>query len=563
MITQKKEKKLQTSKNSTKTIKKSDKFKNKNEFQSRKHSNERKDKYKTQIVRQIYNQVFFYTYKNQNDQNININQNKLNNFINPSKRSTKKKIIRSSQNRSINQKNIIPVPLKKNSKVRLTLKTKLDTNFISNELSKIYIKATNSTTELNLSSDEKNNITIDNVKNESFKNRESEINKKKDFFMVNLTSNSDVKSIEQKKNLKSENNIKSRNMNKINNLQNKYEYQTKVLNIIKSNLDYNKRKQNKELDNRKTTQNKTQENKDNENSKRKNERKEPKKYMNSKDNIIEIHKIKHDIFDSLKQNMSNYYYIAVIGNKFRNNKNNRKLYKVRNIENSITIKENKTFNKEKVTNYFEQIDLPSIPNVGDNSFLKSKPLNKGIFPINNNEIFLCDNDKKKALHFKKIDSERKAEKSISERKRNKFKNIISNNNSPINDNKEKSYKNFTFYKSNKNSTDFKNCLQFLEVNDLKFNNYHNTNIYKKINGFNDNNNNFNNKEIRNSSIKKKERKNFKKINKNKFKGSNSKVAILDINKSEKNTNISTSNIMSKRAFSNIKKKQKKKIKVII
>lgn len=205
MYTQKKEKTLQTSKNSATTIKKSDKCKNKKRFQTRKHSNEKNEKYKTQIVRQIYNHIFFYTFKNQNDQNININLNKQNNFINPSKRSIKKRKIRSSQNKSINQKNNIPLPLKKSSKVRLTLKTKIDTNFISNEISKNYIKATSSTTELNLSSDEKNNITIDNnAKNESFKNRGSEINKKKYIFMVNKTSNSDIKSMEQKKNLKIE-----------------------------------------------------------------------------------------------------------------------------------------------------------------------------------------------------------------------------------------------------------------------------------------------------------------------------------------------------------------------
>ena len=46
---------------------------------------------------------------------------------------------------------------------------------------------------------------------------------------------------------KSENNIKSRNMYKVNNPQNKSEYQKKVLNIIKSNRDYNKKNLNKEF----------------------------------------------------------------------------------------------------------------------------------------------------------------------------------------------------------------------------------------------------------------------------------------------------------------------------
>ena len=561
MYTQKKEKTLQTTKNSTTTIKKSNKCKNKKRFQTRKHSNEKNDKYKTQIVRQIYNHFFFYTFKNQNDQNININLNKQNNFINPNKRSIKKKKIRSSQNKSINQKKNIPLPLNKSSKVRLTLKTKIDTNFISNEISKNYIKATSSTTELNLSSDEKNNITIDNnAKNESFKSRGSEINKNKYFFMVNKTSNSDAKSMEQKKNLKSENNIKSRNMNKNNYLQNKHEYQTKVLNIIKSNLDYNKKKLNKELDNRKATQNKIQENKYNENSKRKEERKISKRYINTKDNIIEIHKIKNDIFDSLKENMSNYYYIVVAGNKLKSNKrnkSNKKLYKVRNSENSITIKENKTFNKEQVPIYLDQIDLSSIPKFCGNSSLKSKPLNKEMFSKINNEIVLCDKDKKKALHYKKINSGQRKEKSISERKNNKFKTIIRNNNNlSINDSNETSNKDYTFAKSNKNSKDFKNCVKFIEKNDFKSNNYHNTKIYKEINGCNDIKNIFNNKEIRNSSIKKKEKRNLKKTNKIKFKGSNSRVTILDFNKTSKNTNanLNRSNNIIKRDFSNIKKK---------
>ena len=548
MFTQKKERKLQTSKNSTTTIKKSDKCKNKNQFQARRHSNEKSDKYKTKIVRQIYNQLFFYTYKNQNNQN---------NIINPSKRSIKKKIIRSSQNKSLNQKNNIPLPLKRNSKVRLTLKTKLVTNFISNEISKNYIKATSSTTELNLSSDEKYNITIDNnAKNESFKSKGSEINKKKNFFMVNKTSNSDVKNMEQKQNLKSENNIKSRNMHKNNNLKNKHEYQTKVLNIIKSNLDYKKKKLNKELDNRKTTQNKIQENKDNENSKRKEEKKEFKKNKKSKDNIIEIHKIKNDIFDSLKENMSNYYYIVVTGNKLKSNKSNKKLYKVRNSENSINIKENKTFNKEKVPIYFEQIDLPSIPNACENASLKSKPLNK-VMLSKNNEMFL-NKDKSKALNFKKLNSVQREEKSISERKNSRFKNIIRKNNLSINDINETSKKNFTFAPSNKNSKDFKNGLKFIETDDLKSNKYHNTKIHKEVNECNYSNNNFNNKETRNSSIKKKEKRNLKKINKNKFKGSNSRVTILDINKTCKNTNISSSNNNTKRTFSNNKKKSIKK-----
>ena len=551
MYTQKKEKKLQTSKNSTTTIKKSDKFKNKKECQARKHSNEKNDKYKTQIIRQIYNQLFFYTYKNQNNQNINISQNEI---IKPCKRSTKKKIIRSSQNKSINQKNNIPYPLKRNSKVRLTLKNKLDTNFISNEVSKNYIKATNNTTELNLSSDEKYNITIDNnFKNESFKSRGSEINKKEKLFMVNKTNNSDVKSMEQKKILKSENNIKSRNMHQNNNLKNKHEYQTKVLNIIRSNLDFNKKRLNKEFDNRKTIQNKIQENKDNENSRRKEERKEHKKNINKKDNIIETHKIRNNIFDSLKENVSNYYYIVVAGNKLKNNDSNNKSYKIRNSENSINIKENRTFNKEKVPIYFEKIDPPSIPNVCENS-LKSKPLSK-VMLSKKNEIVLYDKDQKKALYFKKKNIGLREEKSISERKNNRFKNIIQNvNNLSINDSNEISNKNYIFAKSNRNSKDFKNCLKFIEANDLKSNNYHNTKIYQEINECKYNNNNFNSKEIRNSSIKKKEKRNLKKTNRSKFKGNNSRITILDINKSGKNDNKSTSNNSTNRAFSNTKKK---------
>ena len=167
----------------------------------------------------------------------------------------------------------------------------------------------------------------------------------------------------------------------------------------------------------------------------------------------------------------------------------------------------------------------------------------------NNEIILCDKDKKKAVHYKKINSGQRAEKSISERKNNKFKTIIRNNNNlSINDSNETSNKDYTFVKSNKNSKDFKNCVKFIETNDFKSNNYHNTKIYKEINGCNDIRNIFNNKKIRNSSIKKKEKRNLKKINKNKFKVSNSRVTILDINKTNKNTNLNTSNNITKRSF---------------
>ena len=92
------------------------------------------------------------------------------------------------------------------------------------------------------------------------------------------------------------------------------------------------------------------------------------------------------------------------GNKLKSNKSNKiskKLYKVRNSENSITIKENKTFNKEQIPIYFDQIDLSSIPKFCGNSSLKSKPLNKDMFSKNNNEIVLCDKDKKRLFIIKK------------------------------------------------------------------------------------------------------------------------------------------------------------------
>lgn len=56
-------------------------------------------------------------------------------------------------------------------------------------------------------------------------------------------------------------------------------------------------------------------------------------------------------------------------------------------------------------------------------------------------------------------------------------------------------------------------------------------------------------------LKRKKKRNLKKTNRSKFKGNNSRITILDINKSGKNDNKSTSNNSTNRAFQILKKNQ--------
>ena len=150
MINQNKDKRIiQSSKNSTTLLKKFNEVKNKNNIKNRKDSNE---KYKTQIINQIYNKHFLF--QNNNNQHFSINninnKSNYNNFI--SKRGLKKNLLKNFQNnKSISQKNNIILPMKKNGKDKLKIKTKLYGNYTSIDLSKNNLKQTNSTTEVNMS----------------------------------------------------------------------------------------------------------------------------------------------------------------------------------------------------------------------------------------------------------------------------------------------------------------------------------------------------------------------------------------------------------------------------
>ena len=87
---------LQSSKNSTTLLQSINYTKNNNNINNRKYSNE---KYKSQIINQIYNKLcLIYNSNLQKTLNNNINdKSNYNNFINPNKRNIKKNIIRNSQ----------------------------------------------------------------------------------------------------------------------------------------------------------------------------------------------------------------------------------------------------------------------------------------------------------------------------------------------------------------------------------------------------------------------------------------------------------------------------------
>jgi hypothetical protein len=211
---------LQSSKNSSTVLKKSYPTKNQKLMLKRKFS---KEKYKTQIINHIYNKLFLYSndyIQNVSDSNKNMNNSNYNNFMNKAKRSINKNFIRNSQKyKSINQKNSIPVPMKKTSKDKLKIKTKLYGSYMSNDLSKNYLKPTNSTTEINITFDD-NNLPDENLHNE----KKKESNK--------LKNNNDEKTLELKNNTKKTNiNISNHNQSIYNNILNE---NTNTNHIIKN-----------------------------------------------------------------------------------------------------------------------------------------------------------------------------------------------------------------------------------------------------------------------------------------------------------------------------------------
>ena len=117
--------------------------------------------------------------------------------MNTTKRNINKNLIRNSQQfKSINQKNSIPVPMKKTSKDKLIIKTKLYGSYISNDLSKNYLKPTNSTTEINITFDG-NDLPDDNHHKD----------KKKEKDNIKFKNDTDNKNLEQRNSLKKGNNI--------------------------------------------------------------------------------------------------------------------------------------------------------------------------------------------------------------------------------------------------------------------------------------------------------------------------------------------------------------------
>ena len=181
---------FKSSKNSTTLIQKSYPINNKNEIKNRKFSSE---KFKTQVINQIYNKIFLSINNTSNTNNISINSKSKNkgnyfNYINPNKINIKKNIIRNQNNKSLNQKNNIPFPLKKTSKKKLKIKTKLYVNsFMQNDISKNYLKQTNSTTEVNISLNNENNIIeekYDKIKKEKNNNNNSNEN----LILINISN---------------------------------------------------------------------------------------------------------------------------------------------------------------------------------------------------------------------------------------------------------------------------------------------------------------------------------------------------------------------------------------
>ena len=469
MINQNKDKRIiQSSKNSTTLLKKFNEVKNKNNIKNRKDSNE---KYKTQIINQIYNKHFLF--QNNNNQHFSINninnKSNYNNFI--SKRGLKKNLLKNFQNnKSISQKNNIILPMKKNGKDKLKIKTKLYGNYTSIDLSKNNLKQTNSTTEVNMSLNENNNVTEEQLEKKKDKIKKKNENKNKynsnddNLILINISNNSNSKKKEKnKKNnirrkLSSNNIYKKKNDNSSN----------KIVNVI-SNISY-KRKKIKFNGFKKSNHenNKIIEKKFDAHSFQKlNDQKTKinKKNWETKNNETQIQK-KNNIFDTFKENKGNYYYLVVSDSKFEN-RNNKEKQKFRNLEDSISINNNRTYHIEKIPKYIYKKDLSPIPNLnGENTFKLKEPYNK-ILLVNNNETIAYDREKLSLNNINKIADEQ----SVSERNNNKYKNIIINkiilNNKP----------NKTIYKKSKILKN-NNKSNIIKYNEIENNEHYLENILK-------------------------------------------------------------------------------------
>ena len=539
---------LQSSKNSTTVLKKSYNTKNQKLLENRKYSNE---KYKTQIINHIYNKLFLYSndyLQNVSNNNTNMNKSNYNNFMNTTKRNVSKNLIRNSHKyKSINQKNSIPFPIKKTSKDKLKIKTKLYGSYMSNDMSKNYLKPTNSTTEINITSDD-NNVTQD------YNNKEKKnvsMKQKNECNNNNITNNND-KNMEQKNSTKKGNNHNYNKSSTSNILQRTNDSaNSRVLKVIETNLKDKKKK----IDISKKNKNKLNQKNIEINSLKKEENKNNnKKNIQSTKNKVEIQKKnQNNIFDSLKENKVNYYFLVVSGNKLNNKKIKENNKFINKNNNTVTKYNNNTCNLEELHKYSNKIDLSPIPNLLGDSTTKLRNQNNHKLFLNNEEIMLSD-EGKKYLNYTNII---KNEQSISERKNNKYKNIIINpnlinndNNNKFSDKKENTFhkknkiinnykNNYIKYKESKNSKPFsQNIIKKTELNDKmkSIENKKNNNIKRKLNkNSNINKKNKNNNIDINDIFKNNNNNNLKNV-KYKIKNSNSNISILETNSNEKFNN---------------------------
>ena len=576
MLNQMKQKKIiQSSKNSITILQKINPTKNQKLIQKRKETNE---KYKTDDIKQIYNKIFFYN-SNNNHPNVSKNNDRFshNNFMNQNKRNLNRNLIRNSlNNKTINLKNNIPFPLKKNSKEKLKIKTKIyGASYISNDLSKNNMKQTNNTTEVNISSEENNNnLTIDNNDKESKKEND---NKDENIVLINLTNKSDSNNLIQKNTTKNCIN-KIKNINNINIFQkNNYNTNNKIINIIEKNVKCNKN--NKKTNNTNSQNNKRNtEDKDFLSSLKKEESQENnKKYIDVKKSKIQVKKqFKNNIFNSLKENKPNYYYLVVCENKLKNQKSNDEINKLKKNELSMPINNHKTFNKNKVIKNMDKRDLSPKNNFFGDSSSKIKVSYKKILLVNNEEITICEDNKKSLNNLKNNSIIKNTDKSISEGKYNNNKKIIVNKKIINDNNKSNNSSNNTFFKKNKNIYNNNYKSNFLKVRDMKSKKPNSHNKFKKLgtddnkieqnkkenilnnNCYSNNNINFKNNEKSNIDINNSTKNNINKTFEINIRINNSNLTILD-SISYENINKSNNNIISIKSKKNYSKNKQNSI----
>jgi hypothetical protein len=118
------------------------------------------------------------------------------------------------------------------------------------------------------------------------------------------------------------------------------------------------------------------------------------------------------------------------------NKNNKEKNSLINVGNNTVTNNNKTLCLDEISKFPDKGDISPIPNLLIDSTTKIKPPFKQILFLNNEEMALSV-EGKKSLN---TNSEMKNEKPISERKKNKYKNIMINQNLINNDNNKFSNK---------------------------------------------------------------------------------------------------------------------------